>query len=51
MGEWGMNTPAYFALDDLRFTPVPEPSNTVLLGMSCLVGLGLREARRRRAQR
>jgi hypothetical protein len=25
VGQFGMNTPAYFALDDLTFVPIPEP--------------------------
>lgn len=30
-GPFGINTPAYFALDDLSVTPVPEPSGFALL--------------------
>lgn len=33
VGEWGMNTPAYFALD----TVVPEPSTVLLLGLGGLI--------------
>jgi hypothetical protein len=33
VGEWGMNTPAYFALD----TIVPEPSTMVLLAIGSLL--------------
>lgn len=44
-GRFGMNTPAYFALDDLSVTAVPEPSTTA----SVLTGLlALALARKRR---
>lgn len=43
-GPFGMNTPAYFALDDLSVTPVPEPETFALM----LVGLGLIGAAARR---
>ncbi|WP_435007786.1 DUF4465 domain-containing protein [Tundrisphaera lichenicola] len=37
-GLYGLNTPTFFALDDIRFsTAVPEPSSAIL----CLSGLGL----------
>ena len=45
MGTFGLNTPAYFAMDDLVVTPEPA---TAWLCASGLVALGLR-ARRRRA--
>lgn len=32
MGGNGINTPSYFAIDNLAVTPVPEPSMLVLLG-------------------
>lgn len=32
VGSFGMNTPAYFAMDSLSITPVPEPSSAALLG-------------------
>jgi len=31
VGQWGMNTPAYFALDDLTYNPVPEPAGMLLV--------------------
>lgn len=35
VGPWGMNTPAYFALDRLAF--VPEPAAIALLGLALLL--------------
>jgi len=32
MGQFGMNTPSYFALDNLTVTAVPEPSSLAFLG-------------------
>jgi hypothetical protein len=47
VGEWGMNTPAFFALDDLvlsdNVASVPEPATVLLAGMA----LGLWCLRRR----
>lgn len=43
-GAWGMNTPAYFALDNLSVTAVPEPSSIAMV----LAGLALVGAIRRR---
>ena len=42
-GPFGMNTPAYFALDDLTYTVVPEPGTGALLAL----GLAALRARRR----
>jgi hypothetical protein len=33
-GPFGMNTPAYFALDNLSMTPTPEPSALNLVSMT-----------------
>ena len=35
VGSFGMNTPAYFAIDDLTF--VPEPMTLVLVGLGSLM--------------
>ena len=45
VGDWGMNTPAYFAMDDLESNPVPVPAAAWLLGSGLL---GLVTIRRRR---
>ncbi len=37
-GTWGMNTPAYFAMDNLTLSAVPEPSMLALLCGAGLVG-------------
>jgi hypothetical protein len=44
---FGMNTPAFFALDNLRFTVIPEPSSLALLALG--VGSLTLAARRRYA--
>lgn len=43
-GAFGMNTPAYFALDDLTVTAVPEPSELMLIA----AGLAMLTIARRR---
>ncbi len=45
VGDFGMNTPAYFAMDNLTVSAVPEPSSIVLIG---LIGgaLAMRRSRR-----
>ncbi|MCK4822507.1 DUF4465 domain-containing protein, partial [bacterium] len=40
VGQWGMNTPAYFALDDV--TTVPIPGAVWLLGSGLLGLIGIR---------
>jgi hypothetical protein len=32
LGQFGMNTPAYFAMDRIAFSAVPEPGSIALLG-------------------
>lgn len=48
VGLFGMNTPAYFAVDDIRLRAVPEPSSLAMLGLGAL-GTAMAWARRRRA--
>jgi len=43
-GDWGMNTPAYFAMD--TFIAVPEPATLSLLGLGILAALRRRIAAR-----
>jgi hypothetical protein len=31
VSQWGLNTPSYFAMDNLTFAPVPEPGTWALL--------------------
>lgn len=45
-GMFGMNTPAYFALDNLAVTPAPEPGSLMLAALGAMLA-----ARRRRDQR
>lgn len=41
VGDFGMNTPATFALDNLQIAAVPEPTSFVLLaGLAVLLGAG-----------
>ncbi|MCD4719835.1 MAG: VPLPA-CTERM sorting domain-containing protein [Desulfobacula sp.] len=41
-GAYGMNTPAYFAMDDLNGSPVPVPAAVWLLGSGIAALLGFR---------
>jgi hypothetical protein len=47
VGEFGINTPTYVALDNLTLAAVPEPGAAVLLACGVLTGLAVRQARRR----
>jgi hypothetical protein len=49
-GAWGMNTPAYFAMDDLQLSSVPEPSTLMLTLVAGASAAGV-SFRRRRTQR
>jgi hypothetical protein len=49
VGEFGINTPQYAAIDDLTLTPVPEPSALVLTACGGIVVLGAWRRRRQRA--
>jgi len=46
VGAWGLNTPAYAALDQLTLTAVPEPHSLWLVGAATLVSLARRKRRR-----
>lgn len=48
VGEWGINTPTYVAMDDLTLVPVPEPSSVVMLACGGVI-VGAMAWRRRRA--
>ena len=52
-GPFGLNTPAYFAMDDLTVTAVPEPSTWTLLaaGAATVLFAARRAARSRRTSR
>ncbi|MHB9082025.1 MAG: DUF4465 domain-containing protein [Pirellulaceae bacterium] len=50
VGDWGMNTPANFALDDLSYSAVPEPGTLAIIGSGGLV-LGAVSLLRRRFSR
>lgn len=45
-GTFGLNTPAYFAMDDLTVSAVPEPATAALLAVAALVA-GAAHVRRR----
>jgi len=49
VGQFGMNTPAYFAMDNLTLVPVPEPGTLALtgLGIAGLIGHCRRTSGRR----
>ncbi|MGQ9564532.1 MAG: DUF4465 domain-containing protein [Thermogutta sp.] len=56
VGPWGMNTPAYFALDDIVFTTtgngaevIPEPASMTIFGVALAAGAGISLFRRRKS--
>ena len=44
VGAYGINTPTYFALDDVRTQPVPEPATFAALGLGLLAVVRRRKA-------
>lgn len=49
-GQWGMNTPSYFAIDDIQYTntlATPEPATGTMVILVAATGLGVRWYRRR----
>lgn len=47
-GAYGINTPVYFAMDNLTLSTVPEPSMLVLLGSFAAVGGVIRGCKKRK---
>jgi hypothetical protein len=50
VGQFGMNTPAYFAMDRIEFSAVPEPSSIALLGSAGAAAWLLKRSKRRSAR-
>lgn len=50
-GQWGMNTPAFFAIDDITTGEVPEASTLAIFGVGGLVAGGVSLLRRRISRR
>ena len=44
-GPWGMNTPSYFAMDNLTVAAVPEPATITLLALTAAGLFGVRRFR------
>lgn len=42
VGDWGINTPTYFAMDNLNAVPVPGTLSLLLCGLLALAGTGRR---------
>ena len=49
VGEFGMNTPAYFAIDSIEFAAVPEPPTVVLLLTAGMAYFGCSTRRNRKS--
>lgn len=47
VGQFGINTPLYVAMDNLTFTAVPEPTSLALCGAIAAAGWGWRRVRKR----
>lgn len=45
IGAFGLNTPTYFAIDEIQFAPIPEPSTFILLALAGAGLLGMRRPR------
>lgn len=51
VGLYGVNTPKYVAIDNLRITAVPEPGAFLALGVFAGIGVLVSRGRRRRVRR
>ena len=51
VGTFGINTPTYFALDNLSVTAVPEPGSMVALAAASVLGWAYRKRRRQNVGR
>ena len=49
-GQFGMNTPAYFAMDRIEFSAVPEPGSMALVG-SAAIAWWLRRNRKKKTRK
>lgn len=47
VGQFGINTPTYFAFDDFTYSPLPEPTSAALLGLAAVSAVTLASRRRR----
>ena len=47
VGTWGMNTPSYFAMDNISYSVIPEPAAAIMLGIGAACAIGLPRRRRR----
>jgi hypothetical protein len=49
VGEWGINTPTYVAIDNLTLVAVPEPSGIVLVSCAAVAWWMVRSRRKKPA--